>query len=191
MPTVFSSIRRSAIEVDVTQFLAFCGSRTRTPITAGEPARRAPSACSRRSTSIGAISLPTCPIADSEVFEEWASLQREHLQQRALSALERLVERAQWRGAYKEALSLCPAAGCARATARSASAHLHALVGVERRATAALAQYRQLRAMLARSWRLSLRKTPRRCSTRSVAATRQTCSRLHRHLSFPSTDTDS
>src|SRR4051794_37463623 len=36
--------------------------------------------------------LADLSIPDSDVFEEWAGLQREYLQQRALSALERLVE---------------------------------------------------------------------------------------------------
>jgi predicted ATPase/DNA-binding SARP family transcriptional activator len=48
--------------------------------------------------------LADIAIADSAQFEEWASQQREHLRQRALSALERLVERAEWQSAYSTAL---------------------------------------------------------------------------------------
>jgi DNA-binding SARP family transcriptional activator len=42
-------------------------------------------------------------LPDSEPFEEWALLKREHLQRRALGALERLAEYHARRGAYEEA----------------------------------------------------------------------------------------
>jgi predicted ATPase len=48
--------------------------------------------------------LADVSIADSEMFEEWASQQRENLLQRVLGALERLAERAEWVGAYPDAL---------------------------------------------------------------------------------------
>lgn len=37
-------------------------------------------------------------LADSAGFEEWAALWRERLQQRAMAALRRLIQRAEWRG---------------------------------------------------------------------------------------------
>lgn len=49
--------------------------------------------------------LADLAIADSAPFEEWAGRQREYLRQRALSVLERLVERAAWRGDYRTGLN--------------------------------------------------------------------------------------
>lgn len=94
--------------------------------------------------------LADLPIADSEVFEEWALLQREHLQQRALSALERLTERAQWRGAYQEALAYAQ-----RLVALEPLLEVHQrtymrLLAANGELMAALAQARQLRATLAK-----------------------------------------
>src|SRR5690606_6701493 len=39
-------------------------------------------------------------LADSAPFEEWALVWREQLRQRALTALERLAQHAEWRGAF-------------------------------------------------------------------------------------------
>lgn len=94
--------------------------------------------------------LADLPIADSEVFEEWALLQREHLQQRMLSALERLTERAQWRGAYQEALAYAQ-----RLVALEPLLEVHQrtymrLLAANGELMAALAQARQLRTTLAK-----------------------------------------
>src|SRR5688572_4955637 len=94
----------SAFEVDVKQFLALLQSseahphhswRTCTPCT--ERLRQAMDLYQDNF-------LTDFFIPDSSVFEEWSSLQREYLRQRALSALDRLVAWAQWRGVYIEAI---------------------------------------------------------------------------------------
>lgn len=94
----------SIIEVDVRQFLALLQSseahlhhswRTCTPC-----AERLRQAMDLYEDNF----LADFFIPDSSAFEEWASLQREYLRQRALSALERLVGWAQWRGAYTQAV---------------------------------------------------------------------------------------
>ncbi|HEU5098478.1 MAG TPA: BTAD domain-containing putative transcriptional regulator [Roseiflexaceae bacterium] len=93
--------------------------------------------------------LADLSIADSDVFEEWATLQREHLRQRAFSALERLVERAQWRGAYKEALTYAQ-----RLVALEPLFEVHQrtymrLLALNGEQAAALSQYRQYQTLLA------------------------------------------
>ena len=124
--------RRAGGGCDAVPRLA-AGRRRHTRIAAGAPAPPALSACARRSSLYRGNFLADLPIPDSAVFEEWAMPQREHLLQRALSTLERLVERAQWRGALHRSAGLCPPAGCAGTAARSESARLYALAGAERR----------------------------------------------------------
>src|SRR5262249_22150155 len=95
------------------------------------------------------VFLADLPTPNSDVCEEWSSLQQEHLRQRTLTALERLVERAQWRGAYTQALSYAQ-----RLVALEPLLEVHQrtymrLLALNGELTAALAQYRQLQARLA------------------------------------------
>ncbi|HMQ30059.1 MAG TPA: BTAD domain-containing putative transcriptional regulator [Chloroflexaceae bacterium] len=94
--------------------------------------------------------LADLAIPDSDVFEEWATLQREHLLQRALSALERLVERELWRGAYAEGLSHARRLVALDPLLEVSQRALMGLLALNGETAAALAHYRQLEAMLAR-----------------------------------------
>src|SRR5918997_1294697 len=95
----------SPVEMDVSQFFALLGASDAHP----HHNWRTCMPCAQRLQQAIEVYrghfLADVAVADSPVFEEWVTLQREHLLQRALSALERLVERAQWRGAYSEALT--------------------------------------------------------------------------------------
>jgi DNA-binding SARP family transcriptional activator len=95
----------AAIEVDVAQFLAVL----RTTDTHAHHSWHTCAPCSDRLQQAldlyrGQFLADFC-IVDSAVFEEWAALQREHLLQRALSTLDRLVERAHWRGSFTGAVA--------------------------------------------------------------------------------------
>src|SRR4051794_29632337 len=78
----------SLIEVDVAQFLSFLGATD----THAHHSWRTCSSCAERMQHALAFLrgdfLADLPIPDSAVFEEWATLQREYLRQRALSVLE-------------------------------------------------------------------------------------------------------
>lgn len=93
--------------------------------------------------------LADVAIPDSAVFEEWAMLQREHTAQRVLSALERLAERALWRGAYGEALAFARRLVALDPLLEVSQRALMRLLALNSEAAAALAQYRQVEAMLA------------------------------------------
>jgi predicted ATPase/DNA-binding SARP family transcriptional activator/Tfp pilus assembly protein PilF len=137
------------IDVDVTQFLA--GLRA-ADAHAHHSWRTCPSCAERLQLALDFYRGPfltDLPIADSDVFEEWATLQREHLQQRALSALERLVERAQWRGDYNEALASAQRLAALEPLLEEYQRACMRLLALNGEPTAAQAQYRQLRATLA------------------------------------------
>ena len=139
----------SAIEVDVAQFLA--GLRA-ADAHAHHSWRTCQSCADRLQLALDFFRgqfLADLSIADSDVFEEWASLQRELLQQRALSALERLVERAQWRGAYKDALIYTQRLVALEPLLEEHQRTYMRLLALNGEQTAALSQYRQLRTMLA------------------------------------------
>jgi predicted ATPase/DNA-binding SARP family transcriptional activator len=139
----------TSIELDVAQFLACL----RAADAHGHHSWRTCPSCAERSQQAldfyrGSF-LADVPIADSDVFEEWATLQREHLHQRALSALERLVERAQWRGAYTEALSYAQRLVALEPLLEEHQRACMRLLALNGEPTAALAHYRQLRTLLA------------------------------------------
>jgi predicted ATPase/DNA-binding SARP family transcriptional activator len=92
--------------------------------------------------------LADVAIPDSAVFDDWASAQREHLVQRAMSALERLVERAQWRGAYGDALAYAQRLVALDPLLEEGQRALMRLLALNGERAAALAQYRQLHALL-------------------------------------------
>ena len=83
------------------------------------------------------------------MFEEWAAAQREHLLQRALSTLERLVERAQWRGAYTEALGYAHRLVALEPLLEANQRAYMRLLALNGETAAALAQYRQFQSLLA------------------------------------------
>jgi predicted ATPase/DNA-binding SARP family transcriptional activator len=137
------------IEVDVIQFLA-CLRAAKAHAHSGW--RTCPSCTDHMQQALNFYRghfLADLPIADSEVFEEWALLQREYLQQRALSVLERLAERAQWRGTYSEALAYAQRLVALEPLLEEHQRTCMRLLALNGELTAALAHYRQLRAMLA------------------------------------------
>ena len=93
--------------------------------------------------------LADLSIADSAVFEEWAAAQREHLHQRALSALERLIERAQWRGAYAAALGYAHRLVALEPLLDVNQRACMRLLALNGETAAALAQYRRFQRLLA------------------------------------------
>ena len=93
--------------------------------------------------------LVDLPIADSAVFEEWAAAQREHLHQRALSLVERLVDRAQWRTAYAEALTHAQQLLGLEPLLDANQRACMRLLALNGETAAALAQYRQFQRLLA------------------------------------------
>jgi predicted ATPase/DNA-binding SARP family transcriptional activator len=138
-----------AVEVDVMQFLALLHDSDahahhswRTCMLCADRLRRAVDLY--RGNFLADFYIP-----DSAVFEEWAALQREHLVQRALSALSRLAERAEWRGAYTEAVSYVRRQVAMEPLIEASQRALMRLLALNGERTAALAQYRQLQSMLA------------------------------------------
>jgi predicted ATPase/DNA-binding SARP family transcriptional activator len=138
-----------AIEVDVRQFLALL----RTSEAHGHRSWRTCTPCAERLRQAMSLYrdnfLADFFIGDSAVFEEWASLQREHLRQRALSALERLVQWAQWRGAYVEAIEYARQQVALEPLLEVNHCALMRLLALNGEMSAALAHYQQLRQMLA------------------------------------------
>ncbi|HET9222783.1 MAG TPA: BTAD domain-containing putative transcriptional regulator, partial [Roseiflexaceae bacterium] len=139
----------SAIEVDVSQFLDLlraCDSHA-------HHSWRTCAACADRLQQAMALYrshfLADFCITDSEVFEEWAALRREHLLQRALSTLERLAERAQWRGAYPEALTYAQRQVAIEPLLEDRQRALMRLLALNGERAAAVAQYKQLHSLLA------------------------------------------
>src|SRR5437588_7543882 len=82
---------------------------------------------------------------DSQPFEEWALLQREHLRQRALSALERLAQAAEWRGAYAQAVVYTRRQIDLEPLLEAGHRELMRLLALGGETSAALAKYDQLR----------------------------------------------
>lgn len=93
--------------------------------------------------------LADVAIPDSALFEDWATAQREHLVQRVLSALGRLVERAQWRGAYAQALQFAHRLVALDPLLEANQRTYLRLLALNGETTAALAHSTQLTALLA------------------------------------------
>ena len=140
---------QDAVVVDVTQFLALLGASE----AHAHRSWRTCAACAERLRQALDLYrgnfLANVSIADSAEFEEWASPQREHLLQRAMSALERLVERAEWRGAYNEALTYAQRLVVLEPFLEVSQRTLMRLLALHGETAAALARYRQLQTMLA------------------------------------------
>jgi predicted ATPase/DNA-binding SARP family transcriptional activator len=88
-------------------------------------------------------------LPDSTPFEEWASLKREHLRQRVLSALERLVEWAEWRSQHGQALDYARRQVELQPLLELNQRTVMRLLVLTGQRAAALAQYDQLRRTLA------------------------------------------
>ncbi|MBK9940316.1 MAG: hypothetical protein IPP13_01660 [Kouleothrix sp.] len=88
-------------------------------------------------------------IPNSVLFQEWATFQREYLLQRALSALERLLERALWCGAYQEAIAYAQRLVALDPLLETNWRMLMRLLALNGEVMAALAQYKQLHSLLA------------------------------------------
>jgi predicted ATPase/DNA-binding SARP family transcriptional activator/Tfp pilus assembly protein PilF len=88
-------------------------------------------------------------VADSAPFEEWALLWRERLRQRALTALERLAQQAEWRGEYAAAAAHARRQVDLDPLRESAQRDLLRLLALDGQLAAAEAQYDFLRRALA------------------------------------------
>jgi len=139
----------SALDVDVTQFLALL----RAADEHAHHSWRTCTACADRLRQAMDVYrgqfLADLYIPDSAVFEEWATLQREHLLQRALSALERLTAWAEWRGAYGEALRYARQQVGLEPLLETNQRAVMRMLALNGERTAAMVHYRQLRHMLA------------------------------------------
>ncbi|KPV51950.1 hypothetical protein SE17_18345, partial [Kouleothrix aurantiaca] len=92
------------LAVDVTQFLAALQA---TDTHAHRSWRTCPHCAEQLQAALALYAGPFLAdvlIPDSDVFEEWATQQREHIQQRVLSALAHVIERLEWCGDYAAAL---------------------------------------------------------------------------------------
>lgn len=87
-------------------------------------------------------------VSDSATFEEWALLRRERLRQRMLSTLERLLQYAEWRGAFDEALLYARRQVEMEPLRDGVHRTLMRLLALDGQQAAALAQYDFLRRML-------------------------------------------
>lgn len=137
-----------AVDVDVVSFRAALAAAEAHP----HRSWRTCAACAERLRQAmdlyrGAF-LADIAIPDSAVFEEWAMFQREQLLQRALSGLERLIERAQWRGAYPEALGYAQRLVALDPLLEGGQRSLMRLLALNGETGAALVRYRQLQALL-------------------------------------------
>lgn len=88
-------------------------------------------------------------IPDSDIFEEWVTRQREHIQQRVLSALAHLIERLEWCGDYAAALPYARQLVALEPLLETSQRTLLRLLALNDEPAAALAQFRQFSAMLA------------------------------------------
>ncbi len=93
------------IEVDVAQFVGLL----RVAETHQHQSWRVCTPCAERLTQAMRLYqgdfLADFHIPDSDVFEDWATLQREQLRQQARTALTRLIEWGHWCGAYPESVN--------------------------------------------------------------------------------------
>ncbi|MBL8046907.1 MAG: AAA family ATPase, partial [Anaerolineales bacterium] len=87
-------------------------------------------------------------VADSAPFEEWALLARERLRQRAMSALERLAQRAEWCGHYSEGVEYARRLVELDDLREASQRELLRLLALNGQPAAAEAQYEQLRRLL-------------------------------------------
>jgi predicted ATPase/DNA-binding SARP family transcriptional activator len=92
--------------------------------------------------------LADVAISDSDVFEEWAMLQRESLHQRTLTTLERLAEQAEWRGDYSAAVAYARRLVMLDPLQEGAQRTLMRALALNGELAAALAQYRRLQTLL-------------------------------------------
>ncbi|NJN18343.1 MAG: tetratricopeptide repeat protein [Oscillochloris sp.] len=89
-------------------------------------------------------------LRDGALFEEWALLQREQLRQQAIGVYERLVEQAEWRGAFSAAITLVRQQISLDPWLDPAHRELIRLLALNGQRAVALAHYEQFRRTLAR-----------------------------------------
>jgi predicted ATPase/DNA-binding SARP family transcriptional activator len=140
----------AAVDVDVDQFLAALAAADAHPHHSWRVCAECAERLRRAVELYRGHFLADLAVADSANFEEWATLRREHLLQRALSALERLVERAQWRGAYGEAIAHAEQLVALEPLLEASQRALMRLLALNGEEKAALARYRHIQAALAR-----------------------------------------
>ena len=87
-------------------------------------------------------------VADSAPFEEWALVWRERLRQQAFSALERLTQRAEWCGEYRQGVEYARRLVALDPLREASQRELMRLLALDGQAAAAAAQYEQLRRLL-------------------------------------------
>ena len=89
-------------------------------------------------------------ITDSVAFDEWLSLQREHFMQRVLSASDRLMQWLEWRGRYSEAIAYGRRQVEMEPLLEESHRQLMRLLALNGETAAAIAQFNQLKRILAR-----------------------------------------
>ena len=136
------------VEIDVAQFQA---ALQRADAHAHHSWRTCPGCAEQLQAALALYAGPFLAdvlIPDSDVFEEWATQQREHLQQRALSALAHLIERLEWCGEYAAALPCARRLVALEPLLEANQRALLRLLALNGEPAAALAQFRQFSAML-------------------------------------------
>jgi predicted ATPase/DNA-binding SARP family transcriptional activator/Tfp pilus assembly protein PilF len=83
-------------------------------------------------------------LSDNAPFEEWALLLREQLRQRALAALERLAQYAEWRGQYEQAVDYARRQVTLEPLREGSQHELMRLLALSGQRSAALSQYEAL-----------------------------------------------
>jgi predicted ATPase/DNA-binding SARP family transcriptional activator len=139
-----------AVQVDLTQFLALLAQTD----DHSHQSWRTCAACATRLQQALALYrgtfLADVTIPDSDIFEEWAMQQREHLQQRVVSTLERLIEHATWRTLYPEALIYARQLVALDPLLESSQRTLLRLLALNGETVAAIIQYKQVQTVLLR-----------------------------------------
>ncbi len=138
-----------ALWVDARQFEAWLDGAERHPHRSW---RTCPACAETLTAAIAAYRgdcLSQLMVADSAPFEEWALVWRERLRQRAFSALERLIERAEWCGAYPAAVDYARRLAALDPLREASQRALLRLLALDGQAAAAEAQFQQLQRTLA------------------------------------------
>lgn len=137
-----------AIELDVSQFVALLHAST----AHEHHSWRTCAQCAERLLQALQLYrghfLADLVVGDSSRFAQWVAGQREQLLQHALSALERLVEQAEWRAAYAEAITYAQRQVTLEPHSEVYRRALIRLLALNGEPAAALAQAKQLQAML-------------------------------------------
>jgi predicted ATPase/DNA-binding SARP family transcriptional activator len=123
-------------------------------------------------------------VADSAAFEEWVLLWRERLRQRAFSALERLTQRAEWCGAFGEAVTHTRRLVALDPLREASQRELMRLLALDGQGAAAAAQYQQLQRRLARELGVAPEPDTQRLQA-DIRAGRLDAARMRRYAAPP------